>query len=143
MRADGLFVLLRPGCNAGNAATDPLEVAVAFGRANIPKLSSVLALGAQITAQPDSIEATEVEGVVKSTEAALRVLLEELARQEARTVAVAQNVPASLCTLLERPETAVKEFAAKCLERLASIVQGRCAIPLGRASSCVENRNSS
>jgi hypothetical protein len=123
-------LVLRPGCNAGNAATDPLEVAVAFGRANIPKLANVIALGAQITAQPDSIEATEVEGVVQSTEAALRVLLEELARQEARAVAVAQNVPASLCTLLERPETAVKEFAAKCLERLASIVQGRCATPL-------------
>ena len=59
------------GCNAGNAATDPLEVAVAFGRANIPKLARVIALGAQITAQPDSIEATEVEGVVQSTEAAL------------------------------------------------------------------------
>lgn len=99
---------------------------MAFGRANIPKLANVIALGAQITAQPDSIEATEVEGVVQSTEAALRVLLEELARQEARTVAVAQNLPASLCTLLERPETAVKDYAAKCLERLASIVQGRC-----------------
>ena len=64
---------------------------MAFGRANIPKLANVIALGAQITAQPDSIEATEVEGVVQSTEAALRVLLEELARQEARTVAVAPH----------------------------------------------------
>ena len=116
---------------------------MAFGRANIPKLAKVIALGAQITAQPDSIEATEVDGVVQSTEAALRVLLEELARQEARTVAVAQNVPASLCTLLERPETAVKEFAAKSLERQASIVQGRCATPLGRSSSRMKNRYSS
>ena len=111
---------------------------MAFGRANIPKLSGVIALGAQITAQPDSIEATEVEGVVQSTEAALRVLLEELARQEARTVAVAQNVPASLCTLLERPETAIKEFASECLERLASIVQGRCATPLRHGTRRVE-----
>ena len=58
-------------------------------------------------------------------QARARAREEELARQEARTVAVAQNLPASLCTLLERPETAVKDYAAKCLERLATIVQGR------------------
>jgi hypothetical protein len=59
------------GCQAGNANVDPLEVSVAFGRASVPKLADVIALGAQITAQPESIDATEVEGVMKSTEAAL------------------------------------------------------------------------
>lgn len=59
------------GCFAGNTAVDPLEVAVAFGRASVPKLVAVVAIGAQITAQPDQIEATEVEGVVQATEAAL------------------------------------------------------------------------
>lgn len=113
------------GCQAGNANVDPLEVSVAFGRASVPKLADVIALGAQITAQPESIDATEVEGVMKSTEAALRVLYEELARQEARAAAVKHDVAGSLSTLLERPETVIKEFAAKCLERLATLVQGR------------------
>ena len=59
------------GCRSGNAVTDPSEAAVAFGRGNVQKLANVVALGAQITAQPDSIDATEVEGIVQSTEAAL------------------------------------------------------------------------
>eukprot|EP01048_Picozoa_sp_COSAG05_P010094 COSAG05_NODE_870_length_6849_cov_43.750519_6_plen_57_part_00 len=54
-----------------------------------------------------------------------RVLYEELARQEARAAAVKLNLAASLCTLLERPETVIKDHAAKCLERLATLVQGR------------------
>ena len=59
------------GCHAGNSATDPLEVAVAFGRGNVPKLANVVSLGAQITAHPESVDPTEVEGVIQSTEAAL------------------------------------------------------------------------
>ena len=53
------------------------------------------------------------------------MLYEELARQEARAAAVKHDVAGSLSTLLERPETVIKEFAAKCLERLATLVQGR------------------
>ena len=82
---------------------------MAFGRANIPKLANVIALGAQITAQPDSIEATEVEGVVQSTEAALRVLLEELARQEARAVAPATPALREALGLLRRARMAAAQ----------------------------------
>lgn len=119
------------GCHAGNSATDPLEVAVAFGRGNVPKLANVVSLGAQITAHPESVDPTEVEGVIQSTEAALRVLYEELARQEARAAAVKFDVAASLSALLERPEPVIKDYAAKCLERLANLVQGRLQFARG------------
>lgn len=84
-------------------------------------------IGAEVTKAPDTIEATEVDGVVAATEKGLRTLFEELARQEARAAAISCNVPNSLCILLDRPEVPIKEYAAKCLERLATLVQGRCA----------------
>ena len=50
----------------------------------MPKLAAVLALGAEATTNPETLEPSEVARVIDATDAALRALYEELARQESR-----------------------------------------------------------